>query len=265
MKRPVGIGLMVCGWLGLLMLSPVLGAGDLDTSVPEPEAKSDASPTADGPTYYTEDESSDDSTNLSDPYELFGTTDNGHHVGGWMQSGYHSQSNGLFNNHDGNLNMQQFWLYAEKKADGSNGLGWGYRVDSVFGVDAQDTQAFGNNPGRFDFQNGFDHGIFGWAIPQAYVEVAHGDWSIKAGHFFTIVGYEVVTAPDNFFYSHAYTMYNSEPFTHTGVLTTYSGMEDVVVYAGWTLGWDTGFDRFGKGSSFLGGFSLSLTDDTSIT
>lgn len=35
---------------------------------------------------------------------------------------------------------------------------------------------------------------------------------------FTMVGFDVVGAPDNFFYSHSFTMYNSEPFTHTGVL-----------------------------------------------
>ena len=29
-------------------------------------------------------------------------------------------------------------------------------------------------------------------------------------------------------------------------------------YAGWTLGWDTGYDQFGNGSNFLGGFGLQL-------
>lgn len=202
---------------------------------------------------------------LGEPYELWGTTDKGAHFGGWTQFGYHSESNGMFNNHDSNLNLQQFWLYVEKEADGSDGWGWGYRADAIYGTDAADTQAFGNTPGQFDFMNGLDHGIYGWAIPQAYLEVASGDWSVKAGHFFTIVGYEVVTAPDNFFYSHAYTMYNSEPFTHTGVLGTYGGVENVELYGGWTAGWDTGFDRFDKGSNFLGGASVTLSDRTTAT
>ena len=55
-----------------------------------------------------------------------------------------------------------------------------------------------------------------------YFEAGYGDLTVKIGHFYTIIGWEVVTAPDNFFYSHAYTMYNSEPFTHTGVLATYN-------------------------------------------
>jgi hypothetical protein len=102
-------------------------------------------------------------------------------------------------------------------------------------------------------------------MPQLYVEVAKGDLSIIAGHFYTVVGYEVVTAPDNFFFSHAFTMYNSEPFTHTGVLATYGVSDDLEVYGGWTLGWDTGFNQFNNGSSFLGGLSYSLTDDISLT
>ena len=63
-----------------------------------------------------------------------------------------------------------------------------------------------------------DHGPYGWAMPQAYFEVAYGNWSVKAGHFYTIVGYEVIPATGNFFYSHSLTMFNTEPFTHTGVL-----------------------------------------------
>ena len=86
----------------------------------------------------------------------------------------------------------------------------------MYGVDGYDTQSFGNNPGRWDFLNDFDHGIYAFAIPQAYAELANGDFSVKLGHFFTIVGYEVVPAPGNFFFSHSFTMYNSEPFMHTG-------------------------------------------------
>ncbi|MGI9427490.1 MAG: outer membrane beta-barrel protein, partial [Bythopirellula sp.] len=59
--------------------------------------------------------------------------------------------------------------------------------------------------------------------------------------------------------------YNSEPFTHTGVLGTYSGFENMTLYGGWTLGWDTGFDQSLQGNSFLGGASLSLGDNVTVT
>lgn len=181
-------------------------------------------------------------------------------VGGWQQGGYTNRSDGAFNTHPNRFNLHQSWLFIGRAADGSNGADLGFRTDLVYGVDAQNTQAFGNNPGRYDYQNGWDHGIYGWALPQLYGEVAIGDLNVKAGHFFTPAGYEVVPAPGNFFFSHAFTHNYTEPFTHTGVLGTYQATEVITVYAGWTLGWDTGFDRRNDGSNFLGGFGLTLMD-----
>ena len=200
--------------------------------------------------------------------------------GGWVQIGYHNNSTGLFNNRPDELNVHQVWTYLEKAADGSDGIGFGGRVDFMYGIDAGDTQAFGNEPGNWDYLNGWDRGSdvagddnftgYGFAMPQLYGEVALGEnLSVIAGHFYTLLGYEGVTAPDNFFYSHAFTMYNSEAFTHTGVLATYTASDNLTLYAGWTLGWDTGFDQynlFGQdGSSFLGGFSTGLGDNASLT
>lgn len=186
-------------------------------------------------------------------------------IGGWVQGGYHNKSDGLFNTHPNHFDAQQVNLYIERIADGSEGLDFGFRFDAMYGTDAPNTQAFGNPPGSWDFLNGFDHGVYGWAFPQLYGEVAYQDLSVKAGHFYTPVGYEVVTAPGNFFYSHAFTMNFSEPFTHTGVLGTYGGIEDVTLYGGWTLGWDTGFDQFNGGSCFVGGVGLSLLDNLTAT
>ena len=186
-------------------------------------------------------------------------------VGGWMSAGYHNRPTGLFNSHPHQLNANQMWMYAEKVADGSDGIDFGFRVDALYGVDAQDTQAFGNPNATYDLSSGFQHGIYGWAIPQLYGEVAMGDFSVIAGHFYTLLGYEVVQAPDNFFYSHAFTQYLSEAFTHTGVLGTYSASDNVTLYGGWTAGWDTGFDQFGGGSNFLGGASVSVLDNVAVT
>ena len=193
---------------------------------------------------------------------VFGA-DSPYDIGGWTQFGYHNRSNaignaGEFNVHPGNFNLHQQWMYLGKVADGSNGLDWGGRVDLVYGVDGADTQAFGNPPGSFDFQNGWDHGIYSWAMPQLYGELAMGKLSAKVGHFFTPLGYEVVPGPQNFFYSHAYTMYNTEPFTHTGVLTTYALGDNTTLFNGWTLGWNTGFDQNFGGNSYLGGVSQKM-------
>ncbi|MFH5804874.1 outer membrane beta-barrel protein [Alienimonas sp. DA493] len=191
-------------------------------------------------------------------------------IGGWVQFGYHDGSTGQFNNRPHEFANHQSWVFIEDVADGSNGLDFGYRADFMYGLDADDTQAFGNPPGTYDFDNGWDHGAYGFALPQLYAEAAYGDFSVIAGHFYTLLGYEVVTAPDNFFYSHAFTMYNAEAFTHTGVLTTYAASDDVTLYNGYTFGWDTGFEQFdrpngGEGSNYLGGASVALTDNLTVT
>jgi hypothetical protein len=191
--------------------------------------------------------------------------------GGWVQFGYTSNSTGLFNSNGrknnqelNGFNNHQTWLYLEKSLDTEGGFDWGGRFDAMYGIDAGDTQSFGNSTDKWDFENGFDHGIYGFAFPQLYLELGYEDFSIKGGHFYTLVGYEVVTAPDNFFFSHAFTMYNSEPFTHTGFVATYSGFDKIELYGGWTAGWDTGFDRKDEGSSFLGGASISPIDEVTF-
>jgi hypothetical protein len=189
-------------------------------------------------------------------------------VNGWLQLGYHSQGLGTtprglsrFNDYPDSVRLHQAYLKGEKVADGSKGLGFGGRVDYVYGIDGPDTQAFGQANG---WDTGWDNGgFYGSALPQLYGEVAMGKTSIKAGKFYTIIGYETVTAPDNFFYSHAYTMYNNEPFTHTGVLLTEALSDDLTVWSGYTMGWDSGFSN--NGDNFIGGFKAGLTDAIKLT
>ncbi len=201
-----------------------------------------------------------------DPWTLFGRRDNALNIGGWFSAGYHSAGNDLFNSHPDQFGLHQGWLFVEKAADASNGgVGLGFRIDAMYGLDGPDTQSFGNSGPTFDLDPRFTRGGgFGFAIPQAYGEVAVGDWNVKVGHFYTLVGYEVVTAPDNFFYSHSITSFNTEPFTHTGAIASYSVNDDTTIYGGWTAGWDSGFD-FAAGSNFLGGFSRQLNDDAALT
>lgn len=182
-------------------------------------------------------------------------------VGGWASIGYHTYNNALFNAHADNVNLHQAWLYAEKVADGSDGIGFGGRIDYVYGVDGADTQAFGIGNNHWDA--GWNHGIYGHAIPQLYAEVAVGDVSVKVGHFYTLIGWEVVGATGNFFYSHSHTMYNSEPFTHTGALATYAASDGVTLYGGYVMGWDSAFED--NGDAFLGGYSVDVTDSTNVT
>ena len=103
-------------------------------------------------------------------------------------------------------------------------------------TDADDTDSDGNNPGNWDFGNGFDLDPYGFALSQLCVEMARGDFSVKVGHFFRVTRYERVTSPDNFFYSRSKALDWCEPRTHTGALGTYALSDNTNIYAGWTLG-----------------------------
>jgi hypothetical protein len=211
--------------------------------------------------------------------ELQPCCDRTHAYGGWASFGYYTDNERLsaddgdefaFNDFPDHLNLDQAWLYFEKVAEADDcSADWGYRYDIMYGAQAHAAQSYGNpraldgpNLGAWDAS--LDHGVYGWAMPQAYGEVAFGDWSVKAGHWFTPVGYEVIPANGNFFYSHTLTHYNSEPFTHTGVLGTYSASDKVALSTGWALGWDTGFEQFDGGNIFVGGVTYTPSDDVTL-
>jgi hypothetical protein len=186
-------------------------------------------------------------------------------IGGWTQVGYHNDNDGTFNTRPDKFNLHQQWLFIEKVADGSDGIGFGGRVDFVYGQDGPNTQAFGNDFGRYDFADSTNFGAqYGIAVPQAYGQIAYDKLSVKIGHFFTLQGYEVVAATGNFFYSHALTMNFIEPFTHTGAVATYTVSEQLELYGGWVAGWDSGFDRFNGATAWHGGFKVSPMEDMSI-
>ena len=203
---------------------------------------------------------------LDDPWKLCpnGIGNTGINIGGWTDIGYHSRANpNSFNTYPHKVQLQQQWFFAEKVADGSEGLGYGGRIDYIYGTDGPDTQAFGAPANTWDnpWDNSSNLG-YGHAIPQLYGEVAYGKLSAKFGHFFTIVGNEVVQATGNFFYSRQFTFYNAEPFTHTGGLTTYNVDADTQIYNGYVSGWDSGF--YDNGSAYLGGFKKKLNDTFTV-
>lgn len=196
-------------------------------------------------------------------------------VGGWLATGFYDNSHGLsgptansplgFNNIGDEFQLHQAWLYMGKEADnGGSGIAFGFRADFMFGTDGPNTSAFGDGSWDASWATS-GNGQYAFAFPQLYAEVAVGNTSIKIGHFYTIIGYEVVQAPGNFFYSHAYTMVYNEPFTHTGILATTPIGDNLTAYYGLTMGWDTGFDNRNDGSTFLGGLGTQVTDNISAT
>ncbi len=191
-------------------------------------------------------------------------------VSGWISSGIFANAYGADLNGPLGLNdvgdgytLNQIWISVGKEADtGGCGTDWGVKFDYVFGVDGPDTQCYGDETWDYGWDSSRDYGS---AIPQLYAEVAVNDLTVRGGHFYTIIGWEVEQAPDNFFYTHSYTMFYAEPFTHMGFLASYDLGDKLTVQGGWTNGWDNGWDSTVGGSTFLGGASWSFTDDASLT
>jgi hypothetical protein len=211
---------------------------------------------------------------VGDPNESQFMKSNGLKIGGWANAGitYNAASpdnnfNGpvTFADRSGEFQLNQLYLFAQR-AVASEGDAWdiGGRVDAMFGTDAIFTQAYGVpafdvNTGQALNRNHWDLNMLGSndnrfydiALPQAYAEIyapVGNGLTVKAGHFYTPIGYEVVTAPDNFFYTHAYTMQYGEPFTHTGVMGNYNVDKNWMVMGGAvtgsaTGGWDGGWDK----------------------
>lgn len=207
-------------------------------------------------------------------------------VGGWINSSISATTNSAddgfngpitFNDRSGELQMNQLYLYLQKAVQVSGDeFDIGGRVDFMYGTDAIFTQAYGTssadgNRGSWDLHlTDRDSRFYGIALPQAYAElnlpVGNGI-DVKIGHFYTIIGYEVVTAPDNFFVTKPYTMQYGEPFTHTGFLANYAFNPNWSVSAGAVTGsnsggWDGNWDRQLGNWSFLGGVTWTGDDPT---
>lgn len=207
------------------------------------------------------------------------TKSTGINVGGWASGGityasHNAPSNNnapiSFNDRINEFQFNQLNLFAEKAVDKGNGWDIGGRVDFMFGTDSRKTQASGWDNRMIPRNNGNSPGegerFYDVAFPQAYAEIyaPFGNGvTAKIGHFYTIIGYEVVTSPDNFFYSHAYTMLYGEPFTHTGALLSYDINNWLSVTGGAVMGWDNFREQPGAWD-FLGGVTITPDDDTSL-
>lgn len=219
--------------------------------------------------------------------------DKGIEVGGWVHGGatfnpshstYGYNGPVTFNDRANQFQLNQFNIFLQR-AVVTEGKSWdlGFRADFMFGTDSIFTQAYGNpafdvNTGQPLSRGQWDLNLccnssrtYGIALPQAFIEayapIGNG-LNVKAGHFYTPIGYESVPAPNNFFYSHAYTMQYGEPFTHTGVLTNYTINKNLTFMSGGitgsgTGGWDGGFDRQMDNWGGIGGLTWASDDKKS--
>jgi len=193
---------------------------------------------------------------------------------GWVEQGltFNSLSptnrwNGpvFCNDRSNEYEMNQLWIGWERAVK-TDGCGWdiGGRIDLTYGSDWRYGECYGLET-NIDAPN---H-LYGFILPQFYLEVGYNDLTVKLGHYAASIGYEVVAAPGNFFYSHSYALGYSEPVLVTGVQADYKLNEY------WNLigGFHDGFNAFEDPNGalhFLGGMkwhndehkvSLSLMTD----
>ena len=186
-------------------------------------------------------------------------------MGGWATPGFtynpsnpSDRSNGpvQFNNRANELQLYQLGLFLEKPLHrGVQNWQLGGRFEFILGTDAPNLQATGHWDANLINENNLR--FYDVALPQAYVEIyaPFGNGiSTKIGHFYSIIGYESVPSPPNFFVSHSYSM-KSSPFTMSGLLTSYQVNDTLTVQAGAVTGPDN-LDQHAGAWSFTGGFSL---------
>lgn len=194
--------------------------------------------------------------------------------GGWLQTGVYGNEHGspegvengvpLGNVSQTGWHVQQLWLYAERKVDtGGYGFDWGFRADAMFGNNAGMVQSWNDGSFDGDWNDSLTGDGYGYAIPRLYLTLGFNRWTIKLGKFETIMGYESVEAPRNFFYSHSY-LFNHEPITHTGALFNFAANDYFSFNFGLTTGADTGFGNEYGDFGVLGGVNLQVTEKLAV-
>lgn len=177
--------------------------------------------------------------------------------GGWLLNGANSNFNGPVGFGDeAQLQLNQMYGVFQKRVDARDGFDIGGRIDLLWGSDYIFTETAGLERRANGGPRWNSKADYGLALPQAYLEAGWDDLTVKLGHFYTLVGYESVMAPENFFYSHSYTMLYGEPFTHTGMLASYDWSTEWTAHAGLINGWDR-LDGSSDALGFLGGVNYS--------
>jgi Putative beta-barrel porin-2, OmpL-like. bbp2 len=186
-------------------------------------------------------------------------------IGGWSAAGSNYNTDNPPNNSNGPLsmtdrsnefNLYQLNLFIEKAVIKSSGWDVGGRLDYMFGTDTRYTQATGHWDSKL-----MKNSYYNMALPQAYVEVfapIGNGLNAKFGHFYSIIGYESVPSPLNFFSSHTYS-FKSSPFTTTGALFNYSLSEQWNINLGAVTGPDN-FDRDKAAWSQMSGLTWANAD-----
>ncbi len=188
---------------------------------------------------------------------------------GWIQNSItgnpgnpkNRYNNGVNPNYLANQWMgNQYYLVAENALEQGDELNFGFRVDSLFGHDANWNHMVGV------LNNAFPYPYFaGWDPAQFYGEahlpiLTEGGVDVKFGRWYTLHGYEVVPATGRPLLSVPYMFNYGQPFCHVGLMTTWHVNDQLNIYNGTTPGWDRFFNSKYKWG-YMGGFAWTSKDE----
>lgn len=120
--------------------------------------------------------------------------------------------------------------------------GLGGQFEAILGSDANVIASYGGAAGNYA------------DITQAFLYYATGPWTLNAGKYETLAGYEVIESPSDNQISRSILFGFAVPFTHTGVRLVYAPTSHFSVTAGGNFGWDQIISTVGL-STIEGGVS----------
>lgn len=191
---------------------------------------------------------------------------NGYINSGYCGNTFGSSWNGNINSNSRNGGgLSGLYLSTGKMIDTKkNEIDWGYNFDFLFGEDyrfLKPVYGLGSDWTTGHYGNGMPD--YGCVIPQIYGEITIQDWSIRAGNFYTFLGYESSRSNNRFFYSHGIA-FDALPGTHTGTMLFWNGSEKLSASLGWVAGHNQTFDNTQHGNMILGNFKLHLNKRYSV-
>lgn len=198
---------------------------------------------------------------------------------GWMQGGFTGNFDSPrdrlnygvnFNNRSNDVLLNQLYFVIEKPLDldkKKDCFHMGYRADFFFGHDTPYWEnllgVFPNFLGdRLEVSRLTENGI---SLPQAYLDfhlpiLTDRGVDVRAGRFYTLMGFEVNPAPSTYFYSHNYEFFYGMPFTHTGVLATVHLTDTLDFANGYVRGWDVCLSDTNDTGAYIGGLLWNSCD-----
>ncbi len=117
--------------------------------------------------------------------------------------------------------------------------GFGALVNITGGNDADYIHSNGGSSSNLD-------------ITQAYAQYATGPVTVMAGKYNTLAGAEVIDPTGNTNITRSIAFLNALPFTHTGIRTSYTPVDQLTLYAGVNNGWDQQSDQNNQKTLELG-------------